>query len=359
MLFGGLESITGETRPTPPSPPTKFTETVPHVLTQPVFSPPPARQPIVNPLRFPTAMPGPPPVLPLVANPAGELRALQGQWTVLGVEKGEATDKIWGANNKDIATGARFHFKGENLKIPQLGRRGGFSMYIVSVGSSTVPRLIDLYEPGSNRCDLFALGLYEFDGGRLKLCLAHAMGRPLGSVKRPDQFAVPPSSGNVLLTLERYQPSADERRLRESSHWSVRTHIEDGKTIHDEKSQASGGHFQFAEYNAFYYSITGTDGWQYVLDPTRQPKTISLITLYRRHPSDKEEKLSGIYKFDSNRLTIAYRKGDKPPEKFESPPGSGVTLWVLEANGATLPPGIDASPPDAFSHRPSALSDIE
>ena len=218
-----------------------------------------------------------------------------------------------GGEQQGFCPGARFHFTGENLKILQLGRRGGFSMYSCSVGSSAIPQWIDLYEPASHRGGLFALGVYDLDGDRLKLCLAHAIGRPLGSVKRPDQFAVPPSSGNVLLTLERYQPSADERRLQQALYWSVLTHIEDGATIHDEKSHVSDGTFKFTEYDAFHYCIKGTDGWQYVLDPTRQPKTISIITLYRR----EEEKLSGIYKLGGSLLTIAYRKGDKPPEKFE------------------------------------------
>ena len=42
------------------------------------------------------------------------------------------------------------------------------------------------------------------------------------------------------------------------------------------------------------------------------------------------KKLPGIYKLKENRLTIVYREGDSPPEEFESTPGSGVTLLVLE-----------------------------
>ena len=40
--------------------------------------------------------------------------------------------------------------------------------------------------------------------------------------------------------------------------------------------------------------------------------------------------LFGIYKFDAGRLTIAYRFSGVRPDKFESAPGSGVTLVVLE-----------------------------
>ncbi len=180
------------------------------------------------------------------------------------------------------------------------------------------------------------------------------MGRPVGSFARPEALAVAPSSGNVLLTLERYRPSADETELQQSSGWSVVTQIEDGKVLRDDQSRTWGGEFKFTEYNAFYYGthyhgLASTDGWQYILDPKKSPKTISLITLYR----PKEERLSGIYRFDGDRLTLAFRPGEKPPEKFESTPGSGVTLFVLQgSNTRAVPARRAGTTPGAYGLKP-------
>ncbi len=73
----------------------------------------------------------------LVADAAAELKALQGQWTVVQIVKEEAADKAWGAGNSDFTKiGGRFVFHGQHLAIPQLGRHGYFSAYECSVGST-------------------------------------------------------------------------------------------------------------------------------------------------------------------------------------------------------------------------------
>ena len=60
-----------------------------------------------------------------------------------------------------------------------------------------------------------------------------------------------------------------------------------------------------------------------------------------------EGELLGIYKLDGDRLTLAYHQGEPRPEKFESKPGSGVTLLVLEKKkpAAGVSPSRSATEP--------------
>jgi hypothetical protein len=64
------------------------------------------------------------------------------------------------------------------------------------------------------------------------------------------------------------------------------------------------------------------------LDTSKQPNTIAFVS-YDPNERKKHEFL-GIYKFDGDRLQIAFGKDNQPPEKFESTPDSGITLLVLQ-----------------------------
>ena len=84
-----------------------------------------------------------------------------------------------------------------------------------------------------------------------------------------------------------------------------------------------------------------------VLDGTKQPKSLTVSEYPYSDKSRKRQQSLGIYKLDGDRLTIAFRKADAPPEKFKSKPGSGVTLLVLERKKAEPPPKEDESKDDA------------
>jgi len=89
-----------------------------------------------------------------------------------------------------------------------------------------------------------------------------------------------------------------------------------------------------------------SEGGPFALDETKQPKRFVVRT-----GDDKE--LAGIYMLSGDRLTIAYCRGDKPPEKFESKPGSGVTLLVLQKFDPSKPPAPaaeNAPPTVTVSH---------
>ena len=266
----------------------------------------------------------------LVVSPAVELKALQGTWNIVRVEKGDAADKAWGPFMENyLRVGKRFIFDGAALKIREAGQPG-YSVYECSVGSNAVPRWIDLYQSVLNGAQPFALGVYEISGNRLKLCLAIKSFRSPRTGQRPEELAVEPSSGNVLLTLERYQPSADEEDIQ--GHWTVVTAVEDGETI----PEYTGPEFQFSEYDVFNMrtvkqnSIAFMQGG-YILDPGMQPKT---ITIHTTGDGSKSREIFGIYKFENDRLHFAYHQGGPRPEKFESTRGSGVMLLVLKRIGS-------------------------
>ena len=84
------------------------------------------------------------------------------------------------------------------------------------------------------------------------------------------------------------------------------------------------------------------DHWCVILNPAIEPKRISIYEhkIYEQRVTNSIPEwvlYSGIYKFDDDYLTIAYRKGDAPPEKYESKPGSAVTLLVLKRLEPTRP----------------------
>ncbi len=188
-------------------------------------------------------------------------------------------------------------------------------------------------EPG----DMIALGIYEMDGDRLKICLAGF--RPAKTEqRRPKRFAVERDSADALFVLERYRPPEDEKAIR--GEWEIVKQLEDGKAIPAEKDRPRT--CWFSDENQFSL-VTGYDGGpahvlagRWKLDTAKQPKGIAIFARSDFAgpaavfgPPPPPERFLGIYTFDGNGLQIAYRKGGPPPEKFESVGGSGVTLLAL------------------------------
>ncbi len=186
--------------------------------------------------------------------------------------------------------------------------------------------------------------------------------------RRPKEFAVIPTSDIVLLELERYQPSADEKKLRfglaadekppqQQTFWTLRELKVDGETIpmNVRGRSPNNAYLQFSEHGCdAHRSVPEGNGresvlipygsrfWQYVLGAASQPKAIT----FRATPPMTLE-LQGIFKFEDDRLTIAYHKGAPRPEKFESAAGSGITLMVLQASALRGRGGRIALPPSA------------
>jgi uncharacterized protein (TIGR03067 family) len=161
----------------------------------------------------------------------------------------------------------------------------------------------------------------------LKICL----GKNLPSVKgeqRPKRFEVDPASGYALFALRRYQPSADEQAMRGA--WLATSMIVDGNPLPEKtrrEQSPRGFSCSFSDSGAHLDLHDKYPGWLWALDPAKEPKTITLVQ--QQDVFEKKQRL-GIYRLDGDRLEIAYRESGPRPEKFESPPGSGITLLVLQ-----------------------------
>ena len=73
-----------------------------------------------------------------------------------------------------------------------------------------------------------------------------------------------------------------------------------------------------------------TEDGYFDLDPDANPKTIRILPIPVAKPLLFKSLTSGIYKLEGERLWIAFRQAVPAPEKFESTPGSGVTLLELQ-----------------------------
>ena len=301
-------------------------------------------------------------------NAAAELRALYGRWNVVRVEKGKDANASWGQimglqdspAPLDPSLMDRIDFNAtyepplqflarEALKGNWAVRRQGFKYRIDPTAN---PKTIDLLADNNAnvaRGEPAALGIYTVDGDRLTICLTPYLPE-LKSEQRPKNFAMDPNSGDVVFALDRGQISEDEKAIK-NVWWTVASQVEDGKPTPEQQlgkpnpDQFRNKQCLFDEYDLQIIDATTPQSpilyGSYTFDSTKPTKT---ITIFRRVLDDngyKEVKLQGIYKIDGRQLTIAYRKGDKPPEKFESSPGSGVTLLVLKRNGPQQPTNIE------------------
>ena len=280
---------------------------------------------------------------PSTTNASVEAKALQGQWRVVRVEKGENADAMltgWvgfdGSHESPTSLGYGYlEFSYGVLRIRDYTRIQD-SFYPYKIDPIPATKTIDLTVPPSGaegRSTM--LGIYEIDGDHLKLRLARRLAE-VKSEQRPTQFALERGSGDILILLDRYHPSDDEKAIQ--GQWKVIGRTEDGKPASAESLQYLKGScgdegFVIGSYTP---GMTHTVLWgPYVLDAAKNPRTITIHDNIVRRREDgqimeSKDELLGIYKFENDRFYVAYRPGGPRPEKFESTPGSGVTLLLLE-----------------------------
>jgi uncharacterized protein (TIGR03067 family) len=337
----------------------------------------------VKPLKPPAATPSSTQDKPRVSNPAADLKGLLGPWKVVQCKAPKDADRLW-----PVYSGRRINpskidrvcFTATFVEFASL-QDGSSQMKEYSIDPTATPKTLDLLDSEPRRFDvngeipgtrfpsqLIALGVYELEGGRLTIRFAEFQ-PSLKSDQRPKGIPVEPGSDDLLLVLERYQPTEEEKAIE--SDWAVISQVEDGKVIAEEKVRktrlpfSSGGCGNgFTVFSTDNPSVGAWDRisslyWgRFTLNPGSQPKSITLFNnriMFQEHNgSTVPETLHGIYKLDGGRLTIAFRKGDAPPEKFESTPGSGVTLLVLERSKPAVGPkpgepasGKSEAPPGA------------
>jgi uncharacterized protein (TIGR03067 family) len=257
---------------------------------------------------------------------------------------GDAADAVWTSSTLfHPANLARLRIDDGSLWF--LNPEDGSDVSIpCGIDHTKTPKTLDLMESGMPP---LAQGIYEVKGNQLKICLARYVASMSGN-ERPKDFSIAPNSGDVLLVLEHYQPVGDEKAIQ--GEWAITSATEDGRVIAEDevslKSLNFGdgiiGNERFWVHGqtgngANAHKIAGLYHGKFVLNPAGTPRSITLFN-YLNDPETHGgipvavgiQKDAGIYKFDGDRLTIAFRAGDKPPESFESKPGSGVTLLVLE-----------------------------
>jgi uncharacterized protein (TIGR03067 family) len=289
-------------------------------------------------------------------SPAVELKTLQGRWKVVNIEKEKDlpfvlyTSVVGGSGTNPrvfpLFQNDQFFFRQNGMEILDF-QNWIFGACFYRVDPTTSPKTIDLYRSRftdfsrvintatANKEDLTALGIYkiyEKDPERLKISLVNYISS-LNADQRPKDFAVQPGSENMIITLERYHPSADEKAIQ--GKWDIINQMDDGKAFALETGPNNRNNFYFSDYlcNTYYMNNqrVNSDNYRYILDPDKNPKTIKLYpNPLNGRGSPNRETSSGIYKFDGERLWVAFRVGTLTPDKFESAPGSGVTLLELQ-----------------------------
>jgi uncharacterized protein (TIGR03067 family) len=197
-------------------------------------------------------------------NPAADLKALEGFWKVVRVEKGKESQF------KDARL---FIIDGRACQIMDLDWEGSNSTTAYSIDPTKTPKTIDLpnFNSSGQGGESSALGIYEFDGQQLKICFSKRL-RELTSDQRPKSFAIDPNSADTLYVLEREQPSADDKLLK--GDWEVVSQIKDGKTLSDDPMRYSK--WQFADHSLVTWQNGASPcGGKYVLDATVQPARIT------------------------------------------------------------------------------------
>ncbi len=303
-------------------------------------------------------------------NPAAELKALQGEWKVVRFEKGEAASSSWPLMDPPFQTDSMNPETIDRLQITEGGlalsdhKQGQRFVARYRVNPTTTPGTIDLVNSvgfGAERKErIAAVGIYEVKGDRLKVCLAQYH-TSLEAEQRPKGFAIGPGSADVLFTLERYrlpQTAAEDLQAIQGE-WKTVAQVEDGKAASEVGMAAlaagkdgvfslSFSHeectINFERKGQLCESTAAFD-----LDPAQQAKAITIFSIpppwfFDRTGSrlaQAKQGLCGIYKLGGDKLTIAYRPDGPRPEKFESLPGSGVTLLVLERPKSVADPKPD------------------
>jgi uncharacterized protein (TIGR03067 family) len=303
---------------------------------------------------------------PSTTSPAAELKALQVRWKIVRVEEGKAADLSWTVfpyaylgsptfkPGMKPAIGDLLDFRNKRTMEIVTFSDGTDATFSYKIDPRSSPKTIDLlqptpesqakHRPGDKEYQeaVVALGIYEIDGDRLRICLTRYE-PSVKSDQRPKTLTIDPNSGNTLFVLQRYRLSEDEQAMQ--GNWSITTLFDNGRPVPPtELDSPKGIRYSFFGNTAYPFIDVHIDshrysGAPYVLAPAKQPKAIT-ISRYNAFvsPPEKREWL-GIYRFEDDKLTIAYRQNGPRPEKFESTPGSGVTLLVLGKPNAEKAPG--------------------
>ena len=117
-----------------------------------------------------------------------DLRKLQGDWAVV---EGEQRGTPIAA---DDLKSMRFHVSGDQYEFKQAGQTEKGTL---SVDPSHTPKGLDIHIVEGDQAGKLQLGIYQFDGGRLKICVS-----PPGE-ERPKEFKTTEKEDDAVLIFER------------------------------------------------------------------------------------------------------------------------------------------------------------
>ena len=138
------------------------------------------------------------------------------------VERAAPDAKVAGI---DVST--HLVFDGKSLYICDV-QGGGEVEWGYRIDPRAAPKTFDLLRNRDGRLeDSGTLGLYEIDGDRLTIGLSHAPSTL--APHRPASLTAGPDAAEVLLTLVRYQPTADEKAIE--GDWAIVEYTKRGQAV--------------------------------------------------------------------------------------------------------------------------------
>jgi uncharacterized protein (TIGR03067 family) len=248
----------------------------------------------------------------------GDLKKLQGTWTVVALEVDGST--MPSAGSKIVLEGERF------TTIAMGDDYGG----AVLLDPRKSPRTFDLLFDSGPHKGMKSLGIYELDGDTWRICLAFA-----GINTRPKEFATKPGSGFALETLQRGdvsvaagEPEAGAGPPTElEGEWTMVAgsfdgHPMDARLVKQGRRIAKGDRLTVLFGAQVYLKARVT------LDPSKSPGHIDYAVTSGAAAGSTQ---LGVYQLDAKKLTICMAPAGKPrPASLSGSPGGGLTLTVWE-----------------------------
>jgi uncharacterized protein (TIGR03067 family) len=117
-----------------------------------------------------------------------DLQKMQGDWVVAEGEQGGAPMQAEGLKSM------RFHVSGNQYEFHQAGQTEKGTL---AVDISQKPKALDIHITEGEQAGKLQKGIYQFDGGRLKICVA-APGE-----ERPKDFKTKENTEDAVLIFER------------------------------------------------------------------------------------------------------------------------------------------------------------
>lgn len=256
------------------------------------------------------------------AGPKDDGARLQGSWVaVSGEEEGQ---KLAGEPLKEI----RVVVQGDQITFYPVREK---TRVTFNLDPAHTPRAISMtVQEGSDKGKSIP-GIYDFQGDRLKLCVAI---KP--EVPRPTKFAAGLGSGMLLLELRREPEAVRAEREKLQGIWKMTAAeiggqdvLGPGKGLKNGKLVLRGSEMSITRND---YDTVTTD---YVIDPTQKPRTIDFVP--RNGPENERGRVHrGIYKLDGDTLTVCVNGPDlERPTEFKSAEGTQIMLFTLKRRAAS------------------------